>query len=130
MRRVARRKRPEAWATSRDKRTLQSACPAAAIPASAPVAQTPAAPVAAAPATAPADATADQGVDAAYRANAKATTELASLESGFLRDNWLSNRVFKSFEEIVDRCCEAWNKLVDQPWRIMPIGLRDWAHEF
>jgi hypothetical protein len=86
--------------------------------------------VAAAPATAPADATADQGVDAAYRANAKATTELASLESGFLRDNWLSNRVFKSFEEIVDHCCEAWNKLVDQPWRITSIGLRDWAHEF
>jgi len=25
---------------------------------------------------------------------------------------------------------EAWNKLVDQPWRIMSIGLRDWAHGF
>jgi len=24
----------------------------------------------------------------------------------------------------------AWNKLVDQPWRIMSIGLRDWAHGF
>ena len=46
----------------------------------------------------------------------------------FLRDNWLSNRVFTSYEDIVDRCCEAWNKLIDQPWKIMSIGLRDWAH--
>ena len=45
----------------------------------------------------------------------------------FLRDNWLSNCVFKSYDDIVDHCCEAWNKLVDQPWRIMSIGLRDWA---
>ncbi len=27
-------------------------------------------------------------------------------------------------------CCEAWNNFVDQPWRIMSIGMRDWAHEF
>jgi len=46
----------------------------------------------------------------------------------FLRDNWLSNRIFKSFDDIVDHCCEAWNKLVDQPWRIMSIGMRDWAY--
>ena len=25
-------------------------------------------------------------------------------------------------------CCEAWNKLVDRPWTIMSIGMRDWAH--
>ena len=48
----------------------------------------------------------------------------------FMRDNWLSNRVFKSYDDIVDHCCDAWNKLVDQPWRIMSIGLRDWAHRF
>ena len=48
----------------------------------------------------------------------------------FLRDNWLSNRVFASYEAIVDHCCNAWNRLVDQPWRIMSIGLRDWAHGF
>jgi len=23
-----------------------------------------------------------------------------------------------------------WNQLVDRPWRIMSIGLREWAHEF
>ena len=48
----------------------------------------------------------------------------------FMRDNWLSNRVFRSYDDIVDHCCDAWNKLVDQPWRIMSIGLRDWAHGF
>jgi transposase len=48
----------------------------------------------------------------------------------FLRENWLSNRVFRSYEDILDHCCAAWNKLIDQPWRIMSIGLRDWAHRF
>jgi len=48
----------------------------------------------------------------------------------FMRDNWLSNRVFKSAEDILDHCWQAWNKLVDQPWRIMSIGLRDWANKF
>ncbi len=48
----------------------------------------------------------------------------------FMRDNRLSNRVFKSYNDIVDHCCDAWNKLVDQPWTIMSIGMRDWAHRF
>ena len=46
----------------------------------------------------------------------------------FMRDNWLSNRVFTSHDNIVNHCCEAWNKLVDQPWHIMTIGRRKWAH--
>jgi putative transposase len=45
----------------------------------------------------------------------------------FMRQNWLSNRIFKSFDEIVDHCCYAWNTLIDQPWKIMSIGLREWA---
>ena len=48
----------------------------------------------------------------------------------FMRDNWLSNRVFRSYDDILEHCCYAWNKLVDQPWTIMSIGLRDWAHGF
>jgi transposase len=48
----------------------------------------------------------------------------------FMRDNWLSNRIFKSYDDLVDHCCAAWNKLVDQPWRIMSIGLRQWARGF
>jgi transposase len=46
----------------------------------------------------------------------------------FMRDNWLSNRIFASYHDIVDHCCFAWNKLVSQPWKIMSIGTRDWAH--
>ena len=46
----------------------------------------------------------------------------------FMRENWISNRVFKSYDEIVDISAESWNKLIDQPWRIMSIGLRKWAH--
>ncbi len=34
----------------------------------------------------------------------------------FMRDNWLSNRVFTSYPDILDHCCDAWNKLVEQPW--------------
>ncbi len=45
----------------------------------------------------------------------------------FMRANWLSNRVFKSFDDIVDHCCYAWNTLIDQPWKIMSITRRDWA---
>ena len=48
----------------------------------------------------------------------------------FLRDNWLSNRVFATYDDIVAHCCEAWNKLTDQPWHIISIGMRDWAHRF
>ena len=45
----------------------------------------------------------------------------------FMRASWLSNRIFKSFDEIVDHCCYAWNTLIDQPWKIMSIARRDWA---
>ena len=48
---------------------------------------------------------------------------------GFMRDNWLPNRVFTSYADILDHCCTAWNRLTDQLWRIMSIGLRDWAHQ-
>ncbi len=48
----------------------------------------------------------------------------------FIRDNWLSSRIFRSYDDILDHCCHAWNRLVDQPWTIMSIGLRDWAHRF
>ena len=47
----------------------------------------------------------------------------------FMRDNWLSNRVFKSHDGIVTLSCETWSKLIKQPWKIMSIGRWDWAHE-
>ena len=58
--------------------------------------------------------------------------ELNAMENilQFMRDNQLSNRVFASYADIVDHCCHAWNRLVAEPWRIMSIGLRNWAHRF
>jgi len=47
----------------------------------------------------------------------------------YLRANWLSNRVFETYEDIVDAACEAWNKLIEQPETITSIGLRKWAHD-
>jgi transposase len=46
----------------------------------------------------------------------------------FMRDNWLSNRIFTSYNDLLDHCCDAWKKLTNQPWTIMSIGLRDWAY--
>jgi transposase len=46
----------------------------------------------------------------------------------YLRANWLSNRVFHSYDAILDAACEAWQKLIAQPDTITSIGLRDWAH--
>ncbi len=48
----------------------------------------------------------------------------------FMRDNWLSNRIFRSYDDIGALCCEAWNRLIDQLWIIMSIGRRDWALGF
>jgi transposase len=46
----------------------------------------------------------------------------------YLRANWLSNRVFGSYVDILDAACEAWNKLTEQPSVITSIGTRKWAH--
>jgi hypothetical protein len=48
----------------------------------------------------------------------------------FMRQNWLSNRIFDTQRDIVAHCCDAWNKLANGPWTIMSIGLREWAHGF
>ena len=45
----------------------------------------------------------------------------------YLRSNKLSNRVFDTYEAIVDACCDAWNWLIAQPNRITSIGTRSWA---
>ncbi len=46
----------------------------------------------------------------------------------YLRANWLSNRVFETYEDILDTGCDAWNNLIDQPATIKSIGMRKWAH--
>ena len=45
----------------------------------------------------------------------------------YLRQNFLSNRVFATYEAIVDACCEAWQALITQPDRITSIATREWA---
>jgi hypothetical protein len=35
------------------------------------------------------------------------------------------NRFFDSYDNLVDHRCEAWNRLIHQPWKIMSIGMRD-----
>jgi hypothetical protein len=46
----------------------------------------------------------------------------------YLRQNWLSNRVFETYDAIVKAACEAWRNLLANPSTIISIGHRDWAH--
>jgi transposase len=46
----------------------------------------------------------------------------------YIRANWLSNRVFETYDEIIDAACDAWNRLAKEPKTITSIGMRDWAH--
>jgi transposase len=45
----------------------------------------------------------------------------------FLRSNKLSNRVFESYDTILDACADAWNWPTAQPERITTIASRPWA---
>jgi len=46
----------------------------------------------------------------------------------YMRQNWLSSRVFETYDDILDVGCEAWNKLIAEPETITSIGMRKWAH--
>ena len=46
----------------------------------------------------------------------------------YLRQTWLSNRVFDTYEAIIEAAREAWYRLMDQPQAITSIGMHDWAH--
>jgi hypothetical protein len=45
----------------------------------------------------------------------------------YMRQNWLSNRIFADYAAIRGACCNAWNNLIADPKRITTIGNRDWA---
>ena len=45
----------------------------------------------------------------------------------YLRQNWLSHRVWESYEAIVAACCDAWNALMRSPEQIASITTRSWA---
>ncbi len=45
----------------------------------------------------------------------------------YLRGNRLSITVWNTYEQIVDACCLAWNRLTHEPGRIAAIAQRPWA---
>ena len=45
----------------------------------------------------------------------------------YLRANFLSHRVWNSYDAIVNACCDAWNKLMSTPERLASITRRTWA---
>ena len=45
----------------------------------------------------------------------------------YLRGNGLSNTVFESYEDIVDKSCAAWMFFANDPDRIASVTTRDWA---
>jgi|TARA_R100000365_G_C2729468_1_gene59983 transposase len=47
----------------------------------------------------------------------------------YLRQNWLSNRVFEDYDAIIEAACKAWQNLIAEPAIITSIGSRKWAME-
>jgi hypothetical protein len=45
----------------------------------------------------------------------------------YLRDRYLSGRLFTSITEIIDACCDAWNRLLAEPGRITSLTDFAWA---
>jgi transposase len=45
----------------------------------------------------------------------------------YLRQTYLSNRVFETYTAILDACQSAWRKLLDEAGRIASIATREWA---
>ena len=45
----------------------------------------------------------------------------------YLRGNFLSHRVWQTYEEILEACRDAWNKLMQMPAQIASITRRAWA---
>jgi hypothetical protein len=44
-----------------------------------------------------------------------------------LQQKDLRNRVFATYEAIVDACCIAWNRLIAAPESIRSIAMREWT---
>lgn len=45
----------------------------------------------------------------------------------YLRKNKLANRIYDTYEDIVDACCDAWNALMATPDTIATLTRRAWA---
>lgn len=46
----------------------------------------------------------------------------------YLRRNKLAHRLYETYEDIVEVCCEAWNFLIAAPETITSIATRSWAN--
>jgi hypothetical protein len=46
----------------------------------------------------------------------------------FLRERFLSHRLWPSYDDILDACCAAWNALLDDTGRIRSLCNLDWLH--
>jgi hypothetical protein len=46
----------------------------------------------------------------------------------YLRGRWLSNRIFKDYDAILDAVCDAWNRLIDEPARVASNRQKDVAY--
>ena len=45
----------------------------------------------------------------------------------FLRKNKLANRLYDTYDAIVDACCDAWNDFIAAPHTVASITARSWA---
>lgn len=48
----------------------------------------------------------------------------------FIKQHWLSNRCYVSYEAIVDASCYAWNKLCEQTEKLKTLTYRNWIKLF
>lgn len=44
----------------------------------------------------------------------------------FLKDGFLAHRLYRTVEEIMDKCCAAWRSLIDEPGRIRSLCSYPW----
>jgi hypothetical protein len=47
----------------------------------------------------------------------------------YLRERFLSLRVFRDYRAIVDACCAAWNRLVAEPGRLRSLCDQPWIRK-
>jgi transposase len=45
----------------------------------------------------------------------------------YLRANKLAITVFDTYDDIVDKCCDAWNFFADDPTTVVSITMRSWS---
>lgn len=57
-----------------------------------------------------------------------ASPELNPMEQvwEYIKDHYLSNMIFDGYEDIVESCCDAWNKFINKEYLIKSLCSRDW----